>query len=151
MDLIYLDSSVIVELLVGSEERRKEIKSLLAGKKRFTSVISFNEVLYVTLAISAERRYRSRSRNAVRKFVRDCHDIYVTLHENVCQLYSALDLNILPHPKIETLSRLIKKYRLLPRDLIHIATAIENKCTGFMTLDDDFRQISENIDIIVIE
>ena len=150
MDLVYLDSSVIVELLLGSKERRQKIKSFLAGKRRFTSVISFNEVLYVTLAISAERRYGSRSRNTVRKFVRDHHDLYVALHENVCRIYLTLDLNILPHPRIETLNRLVKKYRLLPRDLIHIATAIENNCTRFLTLDDDFRQITEGIDIVVI-
>jgi len=151
MDLVYLDSSVIVELLLGSEERRQRIKLLIAGKRRFTSVISFSEVLYVTLAISAERRYGSRNRNFVRKFVRDYHDLYVTLYENVCRVYLALDLNILYHPKVETLNRLIKKYSLLPRDLIHIATAIENNCTRFLTLDDDFRQITEGIDIAVIE
>ncbi len=120
MDLVYLDSSIIVELLLGSKERRWRIKSLIAGKRRFTSVISFNEVLYVVLAISAERRYGSRSRNSVRKFVRDYHDLYVTLYENVRRIYLALDLNVLHHPKVETLNELIKKYSLLPRDLIHI-------------------------------
>ena len=151
MDLVYLDSSVIVELLVGSKERRQRIKSLISGKRRFTSIISFNEILYVVLAISAERRYGSRSRNAVRKFVRDYHDLYVSLYKNVHRIYLALDLNILHHPKVETLNELIKKYRLLPRDLIHIATAIENNCTAFLTLDDDFKQIAEKIDIIVVE
>ena len=104
MDLVYLDSSIIVELLLGSKERRWRIKSLIAGKRRFTSVISFNEVLYVVLAISAERRYGSRSRNSVRKFVRDYHDLYVTLYENVRRIYLALDLNVLHHP----LNELIK-------------------------------------------
>jgi len=32
MDVVYLDSSVLVELLLGSEERRQIIKSIIAGK-----------------------------------------------------------------------------------------------------------------------
>ncbi len=151
MDLVYLDSSVIVELLLGSKERRQTIKSFIAGKRRFTSVISFGEVLYVVLAISAEKYYGSRSRNAIRKFVKEKHDHYIILHESVCRTYSTLNIDILPHPKVKTLNTLIRKYSLLPRDLIHIATAIENNCNTFLTLDDDFKQVRENIDIVVIE
>jgi len=151
MDLVYLDSSVIVELLLGSESMRHRIKTFIAGKRRFTSVISFNEILYVTLAISAEKRYGSRNRNSIRKFVREHHDLYVTLYKNVCSAYLALELNTLQHPDASTLNRLIGRYDLLPRDLIHMATAIENNCTEFLTLDRDFRQISENINIVIIE
>lgn len=60
MDAIYLDSSVLVELLLGDEKRRS-IKSIIASKRRFTS---FGEILYVVIAISAERIYGSRGRNA---------------------------------------------------------------------------------------
>jgi len=151
MDLVYHDSSVIVELLLGSEERRQTIKSLIAGKRRFTSAISYGEVLYVVLAISAEKYYGSRGRNALRKFVKEKHDHYITLHESVCRTYSSLNIDTLTHPKVETLSVLIRKYNLLPRDLIHITTAIEGNCNAFLTLDEDFKQVKENINIVIIE
>ena len=150
MDAIYLDSSVLVELLLGDEKRRRSIKSIIAGKRRFTSVISFGESLYVVIAISAERIYGSRGRNAVRRFIKEKHNEYVTLYECVNRMYSSLNLNVLSHPRAETMKRLIKKYTLLPRDLIHVATAIENGCDYLLTLDDDFKQIDEGIEIIVI-
>ena len=151
MDVVYLDSSVLVELLLGSEERRRIIKSIIAGKKRSTSVISFGEVLYVAVAISAERSYGSRNRNAIKKFVKEKHSDYFFLYKSVCRLYSALNVDVLPHPKTETIQKLIRKYVLLPRDLIHIASAIENNCNIFLTLDDDFKQVNEGINIVVVE
>ena len=151
MDVVYLDSSVLVELLLGSEERRQIIKSIIAGKRRFTSVISFGEVLYVAVAISAEKSYGSRNRNAIRKFIKEKHGDYVFLCESVNRLYSALSIDVLPHPKTETIQKLIKKYILLPRDLIHIASAIENNCDCFLTLDDDFKRVNEGVSIVVIE
>lgn len=114
MDAIYLDSSVLVELLLGDEKRRRSIKSIIAGKRRFTSVISFGESLYVVIAISAERIYGSRGRNAVRRFIKEKHNEYVTLYECVNRMYSSLNLNVLSHPRAETMKRLIKKYTLLP-------------------------------------
>ena len=133
------------------KERRRNIKSIIAGKRRFTSVISFGESLYVVIAISAERIYGSRGRNAVRRFIKEKHNEYVTLYECVNRMYSSLNLNVLSHPRAETMKRLIKKYILLPRDLIHVATAIENGCDYLLTLDDDFKQIDEGIEIIVID
>ena len=41
MDIVYLDSGVLVELLVGAESVRYSIKSSMIGRKRVTSVISF--------------------------------------------------------------------------------------------------------------
>jgi len=151
MDVVYLDSSVLVELLLGSDERRQIIKSTIAGKRRSTSIISFGEILYVAVAISAEKYYGTRSRKAIKKFIKERHADYVILYESVGRMYSALNVNILPHPRDETMRKLIKKYTLLPRDVIHLATAIENGCSHFLTLDSDFKQIDEGINIVVIE
>lgn len=152
MDIIYLDSGVLVELLVGVESLRYSIKSSIAGRKRVTSVISFGETLYVGIAIKAERLYGNRSRSFIRKFVRDRHEDYVLLYESIKDLYSCLDIAILPHSKLENLGRLLRKYTLLPRDLIHLTTALENSCNHFLTLDGDFRQITEEqISIIFVE
>ena len=79
----------------------------------------------------------------VRRFIKEKHNEYVTLYECINRMYFSLNLNILPHPRAETMKRLIKKYTLLPRDLIHVATAIENGCDYLLTLDDDFKQIDE--------
>jgi predicted nucleic acid-binding protein len=50
------------------------------------------------------------------------------------------------------LRKLIKKYTLLPRDSIHITTALENPCNYFLTVDGDFEQISEEqLTIILVE
>ncbi|WP_048090918.1 PIN domain-containing protein [Geoglobus acetivorans] len=151
MDVIYLDSGVLVELLLGKDVKRQKIKSIIAGKKRSTSVISFGEVLYVTVALSTERYYGNRGRNNVKRFIKERHDEYLSLYNSVYRLHSLLNLDILPHPKFEGLRKLIERYILLPRDLIHMASAIENNCNYFLTLDSDFKQIDENIDIIVIE
>ncbi|KAF5412273.1 MAG: tRNA(fMet)-specific endonuclease VapC [Candidatus Methanophagaceae archaeon] len=152
MDIVYLDSGVLVELLVGEESLRYSIKSSIAGRKRVTSVISFGETLYVAIAIGAERLYGNRSRSTIRKFVRYRHEDHVLLYENIIDLYSCLDISILQHQKLENLRRLIRKYTLLPRDLIHITTALENNCNYFLTLDGDFRQITEEqIYIIFVE
>jgi predicted nucleic acid-binding protein len=152
MDVVYLDSGVLVELLLGAETLRDFIKSSIARRKRVTSVISFGEILYVAIAIKAERLYGNRSRKSIRRFVRDRHDDYVQLYESIKDLYSCLDIAILPHPKLMALRNLIKKYTLLPRDSIHIATALENPCNYFLTLDGDFKQISEEqLTIIFVE
>jgi len=47
MDVVYLDSGVLVELLLGNELRRQKIKSIIAGRKRSTPVTSFGEILYL--------------------------------------------------------------------------------------------------------
>ncbi len=151
MGVIYLDSGILVDLLLGSNTRRLAIKSIIAGKKRATSVISFGEVLYVATALSAERIYGNRGRSAVRKFIKNRHVDYLTLYESVKDLYSLLNIEILPHPKTEIMDGLIEKYKLPPRDLIHAATAIENKCSQFLTLDSDFKQIKEGIKVAIIE
>ncbi|WP_157203112.1 PIN domain-containing protein [Methermicoccus shengliensis] len=65
MGVVYLDSGILVDLLLGSSTRRLAIKSIIAGKKRVTSVISLCEVLYVSTALSAERIYGNRGRSAV--------------------------------------------------------------------------------------
>ena len=150
MGVIYLDSGILVDLLLGSDTRRSAIKSTIAGKKRVTSVISFGEVLYVVTALSAERIYGSRGRHAVRKFIKNRHVDYLTLYESVKDLYSLLNVEILPHPKTKFMDSLIEKYELSPRDLIHIATSLENNCNHFLTLDSDFEQINEEVEIIVI-
>ena len=142
----------MVELLLGAESLRYSIKSSIAGRKRVTSVISFGETLYVAIAIRAERLYGNRSRSSIRRFVRDKHEDYVILYESINDLYSSLGIAILPHPKLEDLRRLLRKYSLLPRDWIHITTALENNCNYFLTLDGDFRQITEEqINIIFVE
>ncbi|WP_084174132.1 PIN domain-containing protein [Methermicoccus shengliensis] len=76
------------------------------------------------------------------------HEDYLILYESVKDLYSLLNIEILPHPKTKIMDSLIKKYKLPPRDLVHIATAIENNCNHFLTLDSDFKQISEEIEVI---
>jgi len=150
MDIVYLDSGVLVELLLGAESLRYNIKSSIAGRKRVTSAISFGETLYVAIAIRAERLYGNRSRSSIRKFVRDRHEDYIILYESIKDLYSSLDVAIVSHPKLEDLRRLIRKYTLLPRDLIHITTALENSCTHFLTLDGNFKQIAEQEQISII-
>jgi len=151
MDIIYLDSGVLVELLLGVEPLRQSIKSSIAGRKRVTSVISFGETLYVAIIIGAERLYGSRSRSLIRKFARDRHDDYVLLYESIKDLYSCIGIAVLPHPRLEAPRRLLLKYSLLPRDLIHITTALENSCNWFLTLDSDFRQITdEQISVVFV-
>ena len=64
----------------------------------------------------------------------------IVLCESVSRLYSALDIDVLAHPKTKTIHKLlIKKYILFPRDLIHIASAIERNFE-LLTLDDNFKQ-----------
>ena len=70
MGVVYLDSGVLVELLLGAETLRDIIKSSIAGRKRVTSVISFGEILYVAIAIMAERVYGNRSRKSIQRFVK---------------------------------------------------------------------------------
>ena len=122
----YLDSNVFINSSINDLEIGNKCRSLLkeisSGKIiGITSCLSFDEIIWILRKIKPEGLIElSKSLLALNvKFV----DV------NKSILYKVVEI--------------IEKYKLKPRDAIHLATMQINNCKTIITSDSDFNKISE--------
>ena len=126
--MIYLDANVFVYAAINNgelgERSRNIIKKLLDNKvSAFTSVLTWDEVVW-----------------AIRKKVGV--DISISEGEKLLKIDN---LNWLQANEqiIFFSQKLMKIYHLKPRDAIHAASAIINKCESVISDDSDFDKVKE--------
>jgi len=130
-DLLYVDSDVFLYPVIYDETavvEAKESKDLLLkialGKiEAYTSSITWDEVTWV---------------------VRKLFGTDLSLNEGK-RFLSFPNLRLLGIKRTTVLKaqEIVEKYKLRPRDAVHIAAALENKITTIVSYDKDFDLIKE--------
>ena len=130
-DLLYVDSDVFLYPVIYDETavvEAKESKDLLLkialGKiEAYTSSITWDEVTWV---------------------VRKLFGIDLSLNEGK-RFLSFPNLRLLGIKRTTVLKaqEIVEKYKLRPRDAVHVAAALENKITTIVSYDKDFDLIKE--------
>ena len=128
--LVYLDSSFLISLLVENHPLNKKAQEI--NKKAVEkdlhpciSILTFDETIFHL------QKYQSVSKNRflVSKFIKQITALpfyYIQPQWNPLVPQEIIDL--------------MKKFRLKPRDAVHLKTMLDNKIKYLLTLDKDFEK-----------
>ena len=127
----YLDSNVFIYPVIypaKTQPKAKKAKEILHDVEKgkfaaFTSTLTWDEVVWVINRVMG----RSEGINQGRKLLGFPNLQFIPADENV----------------IVHAQRLLNKYKLSPRDSIHVASALEKRTNAFISDDADFDQIKE--------
>lgn len=127
----YIDSNIFINPIIYDQEVVQEAKrsrnfllEVASGRvEGYTSIITWDEITW-----------------AVRKLLG--LDISLTQGR---KFLSFPNLKFLAIKKTTVLKsqEIMEKYKIRPRDAIHIATALENRITTIVSYDEDFDQVKE--------
>ncbi len=125
---VYLDSNVFIFAACSGDETGSHCKRLLGlivrGKiKCLTSCLAFDEVFF-----------------KIKKIAGSEHAVIFT--ENFLAMPNLIFADVTPSVMASALE-LIKKYKILPRDAIHAATALAYKAAAIVSDDRDFSKVAE--------
>ncbi|MEM3550579.1 MAG: type II toxin-antitoxin system VapC family toxin [Candidatus Bathyarchaeia archaeon] len=127
----YLDSNVFIYPVIyqiETQQKAKKAKDLLlkieSGElSAYTSTLTWDEVVWVVSKVLG----RDDGINQGRKLLGFPNLKFITVDESILTQAQAL----------------IDKYKLSPRDSIHIASALERKIKTIISDDEDFDQVKE--------
>ncbi|MDO8460660.1 MAG: type II toxin-antitoxin system VapC family toxin [Nanoarchaeota archaeon] len=128
MKKIYLDSNLFLNSLLYEDEKANTCKKTILkiiNKEIYgiTSVLTWDEIVYVI----GKNLGREIAIKEGEQFLRFPNLKFIDVNKEV----------------ILEAQKLIKIYKLKPRDAIHIATALSQNCTEIITDDSDFDGIKE--------
>jgi predicted nucleic acid-binding protein len=126
--MIYLDSNVFLNAILNLEEEgekaRNIVQKLQEGKMAAaTSALSFDEVFWI---VKKHRNY-DMALKAVKAFLEIPNLTFLDVNDEI--LWSAYNL--------------AKRYRLNPRDVIHLACALNHGIFTIVSEDKDFDKVKE--------
>lgn len=126
--MIYLDSNIFIHSLIGDDSRSNSCSEVTTNiiKKEInagTSILTWDEFFYAIKKEIGKEKALEESKT------------FLSMPNLV--FFNATSEIIL---KAQSL---IEKYNLDPRDAIHAATAIINKCDSIVSDDSDFDKIKE--------
>jgi len=128
--MIYLDANIFLYPLISEDEKsekcRRIISEVVENKvEGCTSVLTWDEVLYTLI----KEKGREEAVIEVKLFLSIPNLSFINV-----------DSHIIMHAQ-----SLVEDFSLKPRDAIHAATAIINKCTEIISDDSDFDKINNLI------
>ncbi|MBI2632066.1 type II toxin-antitoxin system VapC family toxin [Candidatus Pacearchaeota archaeon] len=126
--MIYLDTNIFVYSAINKNEKGKECIALLTNliennETSCTSVLTWDEIVYTIW----KKEGKELALEEGRKFLNLPNIILIEATNKV----------------IFKSQELIENYSLKPRDAIHAATAILNKCKEIYSDDPDFDKVKE--------
>jgi len=126
--MIYLDSNVFLNAVLNVEEEGEKARSIIQKLQKgemvaATSALSFDEVFWV---VKKHRDY-DMALKAVKAFLEIPNLVFLDVNDEI--LWSAYDL--------------AKRYRLNPRDVIHLACALDHGIYTIVSEDKDFDKVKE--------
>jgi uncharacterized protein len=127
----YLDSNVFIYPVIYDEEtepkarKAKELLLKIENEKlsAFTSTLTWDEVVWVVSKVMG----RTEGVTQGKKLLGFPNLQFITADENV----------------IARAQKLMEKYKLSPRDSIHVASALEKRTKSVISDDADFDQVKE--------
>jgi len=132
---IYLDTNAFYFFFFDDNNYSKGIKkvisSITAGQNEgITSSLTLDELSYSILMRLIEKKYNSHPTEILRK------------NRNVIAEFSGIRIIPADRDVCSLIPIYMKKYSLLPRDCIHLATMHHNECDQILSTDTDFDNIS---------
>ncbi|PIN93209.1 hypothetical protein COU54_04035 [Candidatus Pacearchaeota archaeon CG10_big_fil_rev_8_21_14_0_10_31_24] len=126
--MIYIDTNVFIYSLIGDDEISdfcvSVIKDIVNEKMSVcTSFLTWDEILYVL----KKKIGREKALEETRAFINIPNLIFIPVDRAV----------------ISKAQNLSENYNLNPRDAIHAATAIINRCESILSDDSDFDKVKE--------
>jgi len=126
--MIYLDSNVFLNAILNTEREGEKARNIIQKLQEgqilaATSALSFDEVFWV---VKKHRDY-DRALKAAKTFLQIPNLIFLDINDEI--LWSAYNL--------------AEKYRLNPRDVIHLACALNHGIFTIVSEDQDFDKVKE--------
>lgn len=125
--MIYLDSGVIMRLVVATADLRKKYEGILGADRHVTSQVAYIECV-------------CKPRELGLTEVVDAFDAYFTS--------SDVDLIDVDSTIARSAVELRARFNLKVPDAIHLATALTTRCAKFLTTDRDFERC---VGVVAIE
>lgn len=124
----YIDSNLFIYAALSTDKRGQEARNFMkgirkGGERAVTSSLTFDEVFW---KVQKEKDFESALKIG-KSFLEMENLIFVEVGDSV--LWRSYNL--------------IKKYRLDPRDSIHLACALEKGATVIVSEDTDFDEVEE--------
>jgi len=126
--MIYLDSNIFIYAALNMEPVAENCLKIM-------DKIAKNEIEACTSTLTWDELFQSIKKKLGSSYAKQSGQRFLNIVN--LKLLDA-DLNV-----ISTAQKLTEKYNLGPRDAIHAATAIVNKCDSIITDDSDFNKIKE--------
>lgn len=126
--MIYLDSNIFIYAALNMKPAAENCLKIM-------DKIAKNEIDACTSVLTWDEFFQSVKKNLGSDYAKISGQRFLNIVN--LKLLDA-DLNV-----ISTAQKLTEKYNLGPRDAIHAATAIVNKCDSIITDDSDFDKIKE--------
>ena len=126
--VLYLDSNIFITAAVDLGELGKKTVALLAEIQRgevqaVTSALTFDEVFW---EVKKHRGFEKAVETA-----------------EAMLSFPNLELVSADREIVFSALQIVKRYRMAPRDAIHVATAMAEKVDTFISLDTDFNKVTE--------
>ncbi len=105
-----------------------------------TSSATLEEFAYVSLMRLIERKYNKHPKDVIRETPKIVSELAVQIEEMIITIISFENLEIIDLIAPDTLlmMHLMKKYALLPRDAVYVATMERTECKKIVSTDADF-------------
>lgn len=131
MESVYIDSNIFLNSLLYSLEDNKIAKrcALLLEDivqkniKAITSTLTWDEVVWIIKTTLGQKLAQQKGKSLL--------------------IFPNLSFKKVSHSTINRAQNLFLKYNMRPRDLIHVACALENKVHIIYSLDTDFDKVTE--------
>ena len=126
--MIYLDANIFLYALTSEDKKTEHSKKIITQVAErdiegCTSVLTWDEVLYVL----TKEKGREEAIIEIKRFLKIPNLIFLDVNLNI--INKALNIS--------------ETYLLKPRDAIHAATAIINKCDKIASDNSDFDKLNE--------
>lgn len=131
MDSVYIDSNIFLNPLLYSLEDNEIAKKcalvledIIQKKiKAITSSLTWDEVVWILKTTLGQKSAQQKGKAFL--------------------IFPNLSFKKVSHSTINRAQKLLLKYNMRPRDLIHVACALENNVHIIYSLDTDFDQVTE--------
>ncbi len=126
--MIYLDANIIIYSVINNDKMGDKSREIMTKISRgeidgFTSVLTWDEVVYILGKIIGTEK----SIGEGNKFLNFPNLIFLDADKKI----------------IENAQEIMERYKIKPRDAIHIATALANNISEIISDDRDFDKIKE--------
>ena len=145
MERIYLDTNAFYFFFFNHEEYSEGVKKIFGRIHRgelmgVTSVVTLEELAYVSLMRLIEKRYNKHPAQVLRENKKAIAESSENLKEVFDVIFSLKNIDIadLDRDTASIIPRIMEDYLLLPQDSIHLQTMRQTNCEHILSTDKDF-------------
>ena len=142
-DLLFIDTSVLVEYLVDGEKANIAEEILSSSWAFLTSPTVYREALGALALIVGRKRFGIKGRHSLRKFI--AKNGWEPFSEIITSLNALLDevgvIIVSDSFRKDKLYEIMEKYRLMPSDAQIVLACLNHNVRNIATFDSDFKRV----------